>query len=307
MNRRSSFQRASQPNRLDQRFDFEKLEDRNLLSASAGDLGGFLLQGQEQLILDYLADQPDTSYLQDGANSLELVRVENGDAGTTAVFQQLLEGLSIHGTFVTVTQDSSGQILGSQDSGAVHLATQDSLSPGIDFASAKQIANQGFAGQNELTNQGELVWFRSGYRAELAWQIESIVPGANVNHSDLEFQTIVDANTGSVLSQVQSPSIVDHLATGIGIYPRIVINDTIGPAGSQAYAAPFDSVIALPGCTGTLVAPNVVISARHCGAGPEALSTLATTRAIPIFQLRWPPRFYQPEMEPCWMVVMLPF
>ncbi len=28
-----------------------------------------------------------------------------------------------------------------------------------------------------------------------------------------------------------------------GIYPRIVINDSIGPAGSRAFAAPFHAVV----------------------------------------------------------------
>lgn len=69
------------------------------------------------------------------------------------------------------------------------------------------------------------------------------------------------------------PSSMDD-ADAQNIYPRIVINDAIGPAGSRDFASPFEAVAALAwGCTGTLIAPNVVIAARHCGgtAGDQVL------------------------------------
>lgn len=51
-------------------------------------------------------------------------------------------------------------------------------------------------------------------------------------------------------------------------YARIAINDTIGPQGSRDFALPFDAVIGFDfGCSGALIAPDVVISARHCGGG----------------------------------------
>ena len=59
-----------------------------------------------------------------------------------------------------------------------------------------------------------------------------------------------------------------QMATPVEVFPplqRIVINDDVGPAGSRAFAAPFDAVVSLSvGCSGTLIAPNVVLSARHC-------------------------------------------
>jgi hypothetical protein len=69
------------------------------------------------------------------------------------------------------------------------------------------------------------------------------------------------------------PSTLEQ-ADAQNIYPRIVINDTIGPAGSRDFASPFEAVAALAwGCTGTLIAPDVVIAARHCGgsAGDQVL------------------------------------
>ena len=38
----------------------------------------------------------------------------------------------------------------------------------------------------------------------------------------------------------------------------------------RAYAAPFDSIVSLSqGCTGTLISPTLVVSARHCGGGSQ--------------------------------------
>ena len=266
------------------RIDFEKLEDRNLLAAAAGDWGSFLLAGQEQFILGYLAAQSDTAYLQQGAHDLQLVGVENSDSSTTAVFQQLMEGLPIHGTYVAVTVSPANQILDVEDRGIWHLPSEDSLTPSIGMAAAVQTANAGFSGHAGLMTQGELVWFRKDDRAELAWRIETVVPNANIHNVDLEFMAVVDAHSGSLLSQVQSPAVLDHiLQSDVGIYPRIVINDDIGPAGSQAYADPFDSVVSTPGCTGTLVAANVVISARHCGTGAGGSVNFGENSNAPLF------------------------
>ncbi len=61
-------------------------------------------------------------------------------------------------------------------------------------------------------------------------------------------------------------------ATQEGIFPRIVIRDDIGLAGSASFAAnpAFAGVVAMGFgggiyCTGVLIAPTTVLSARHCG------------------------------------------
>ncbi len=85
----------------------------------------------------------------------------------------------------------------------------------------------------------------------------------------------LESNSGSqpdVYATILPAAIAE--ADAQNIYPRIVINDTIGPAGSRDFASPFEAVAALAwGCTGTLIAPNVVIAARHCGgsAGDQVL------------------------------------
>ena len=266
---------------------YEKCEARNMLSGSSTvDLAAFADSGYEQLILNHIGDQVETSYLLQGANDLQLLQIEENNSDTTAVFQQTMEGLPIHGAFVSVLQDSSGEILNVIDRGALYLATQDSMMADVDLAVAQNIANEGFVGRSEFSSAGQLVWFQLGNRAELAWRIDTVVAGANVNNSNLEFATIVDAGNGNVLSQVQSPTLVEDLIylTETGVYPRIVINNAIGAAGSRTYAAPFDSVVELTlGCTGTLVAENVVISARHCGAGAGSTINFGDNSNSPVF------------------------
>ena len=51
--------------------------------------------------------------------------------------------------------------------------------------------------------------------------------------------------------------------------PYVVVNDAVGGSGSRDLAAPLDSVVAISNgqgafCTGTLIAPDLVLSARHC-------------------------------------------
>ena len=52
--------------------------------------------------------------------------------------------------------------------------------------------------------------------------------------------------------------------------PKITINDAIGAVGAREFAASLDAVVAIgnpffgPFCSGSLIAPDVVLSARHC-------------------------------------------
>lgn len=253
------------------RLDFEKCEDRNLLSVSTSiDWSSNPVNEaiQQQYVLGQLNAAKTTAYLQQGASDLTLVAVERANNLHTHVYQQSMDGLPVHGSYVLVSQDRNGRIIDVADGGTRFLATEDGLTPQLDLYAATEIAEQGFA-RHDATSSGELVWFQAGDRSELAWRINTIVPNANTQGSDLEFMTLIDANDGSKLSQVQSPDVIGGLISQNkdGIFPRITINDAIGAAGSRAYAAPFDPVVELNGCTGTLVAENVVISARHCGIG----------------------------------------
>jgi len=270
-----------------QELQFEKCEDRNMLSASTAiDIASFVQPRSQQIVLQQLMADETTAYLQQGALDLQLVDSDRQGKETISVFQQRMNEVPVVGSFVTVTQGARGQILDVADRAFSHLATQDSLKPSLASTEAIQIANGGFHGRMEVSNEASLVWFNNGKRAELAWQVESIAAGADVNESDLHLSSIIDANTGQVLSQSQMSVAAEGILSNgdTDIYPRITIRDDIGAAGSRAYAAPFDSVVEVAGgCTGTLIATNVVLSARHCNAGPGSSIVFGDNSNAPVF------------------------
>ena len=79
-------------------------------------------------------------------------------------------------------------------------------------------------------------------------------------------------------AQASTAAYDERVSSGLtreGIYPRIVMRDDVGLTGSAAFAADaaFAGVVGLgfsggQYCSGVLVSPTTVLSARHCG--PEA-------------------------------------
>ena len=75
-----------------------------------------------------------------------------------------------------------------------------------------------------------------------------------------------------------------------GIFPRIVIRDDVGLAGSASYAADpsFAGVVGLGWsggqyCSGVLIAPTTVLSARHCAPVPGEFARFGTDFNNPVF------------------------
>jgi hypothetical protein len=88
-------------------------------------------------------------------------------------------------------------------------------------------------------------------------------------------------------------------ATREGIYPRIVIRDDVGLAGSATYAAnaAFAGVVGLgysggQYCSGVLIAPSTVLSARHCGPVAGEFVRFGTNFASPTFSANIQSVFY---------------
>ncbi len=89
-------------------------------------------------------------------------------------------------------------------------------------------------------------------------------------------------------AQAQTAAYDQMLASGVaqeGIFPRIVIRDDIGLAGSASFGADpaFAGVVALGGCTGVLIAPGTVLSARHCGPSVGGTVRFGANSASPSF------------------------
>ena len=147
--------------------------------------------------------------------------------------------------------------------------TVDGINPVVGVFDAEMIADHSLGDRNP-TMSSELVWYHLDGGAELTWQVSTYLQESTDLFPTADFITYVDADSGVVLEQETPFELVEYLLeqpdVEVGEYGRIVINNAIGAAGSRAYAAPFDAVVELSnGCTGTLIASNTVLTARHCG------------------------------------------
>lgn len=226
---------------------------------------GNLCLGDETTARAFLAERESTAYLQEGSFRIERVDADKHAAEGSIVFQTYINGLRLHGSRVIVVEEPDGtvqQVL--HDSTQHLLLRQDDPGLALDQAVAAAEAMT----PDEIASDADLVWFRLGREAILAWEVTTDLADSGRAASPTHLETVLDATTGAVLSQRQIDTKEYTPENAGGVFPRIVINNTIGAAGSRAYAAPFDAVVEVDfGCTGTLIADNVVLCARHCGVG----------------------------------------
>jgi len=244
---------------------------------------GGLCFADETSVRTHLANSDTTSYLQQNDSRIELLAPGKRAPMDAVVFQKFIGDLPLHGARVFVIENADGTVAQVFDDSTEGLTLRRGPAPiAQDVAVAMA---EGFLPES-IDSVAEQVWFRTGDEAVLAWEVISSLVDQGAPASPTHFETVIDAETGNVLSQRQidtktyepgSPETAD------GVFPRIVINNTIGAAGSRAYAAPFDAVVSLGGCTGTLIAPNVVISARHCGVGAGTLVRFGDNSNGPVF------------------------
>ena len=233
--------------------------------------GGVWMSGlcyaDEASVRAYLANGDSTAYLQEGQS--KLVRMAPGkDAPSDAVvFQKFIGDLPLHGARVFVLENPDGTVARVFDDSTENLTLRHGV---VNVAQAAAIdAAEAFL-PTAIDSVARQVWFRTGDDAILAWEVSTSLADAGLPASPTDFEMVIDAATGVVLSQRQIDTKTYELGSpeaAAGVFPRIVINNAIGPSGSRAYAAPFDAVVQVGGCSGTLIAPNVVLSARHCGIG----------------------------------------
>ena len=226
-----------------------------------------------------------TAYLQQADTRIELIEPGKNDPADAMVFQKFIGDLPLHGARVFVIENADGTVAQAFDDSTQELTLRRDQ---LNFEQGAAVVLAESFLPDALDSVAEQVWFRTGDEAVMAWEVTTSLIDRGLPASPTHFEMVIDAVTGDVLSARQidtktytpgSPEAAD------GVFPRIVINNTIGAQGSRDYAAPFDAVISVGGCTGTLIAPNLVISARHCGIGAGTLIRFGDNSNSPDFTI----------------------
>ncbi len=246
----------------------EQLEARCMLSVSPA---GFdvapvdpSLADSIEPVIQHLASSPDSAFLFEGNSDLRFLEVASDAGDTLTRFQQTIDGIPVYNAFVTVVQNDDTSVEDVFNHGRQFATTLPTTGNGLTSSAAETIAN---TSESDIAfTHSSLVWFPTGNTLTQAWQVNGAsYPLAPYSFGDT--LTIVGLDAGEILTHEKLDS--DYLGqfeSHTGIFPRIVINNTVGAAGSRAYAEPFEAVVSLPqGCSGTLITPTLVISARHCG------------------------------------------
>ncbi|MBO6512990.1 MAG: trypsin-like serine protease [Phycisphaerales bacterium] len=238
----------------------------------------------EASVRAYLASAESTSYLQQANTRIELIDLGSRAPADALVFQKFIGNTPLHGAHIYVTENADGSVARVFDDSTEQLMLRRdpiNIEQGASVVLAEAML------PNAIESESKQVWFRMGDEAVLAWEVTSSLEDLGMPVSPTHFEMVIDANSGEVLSARQidtktyAPGSPEAEA---GVFPRIVINNTIGAQGSRDYAAPFDAVISVSvGCTGTLIAPNVVLSARHCGIGAGTLIRFGDNSNSPDF------------------------
>lgn len=267
--------------RRQNQFTFEKFEPRNLLSATTPDSAHQIdfadvaeisveRTSQEQAVRNHLATNLETTHLQQGSSELSLIKVEHELDRTVTYFQQTLEGSPVFDAYVAVVQGANGEFQQVISNGVENFSKFELTGANLGPDHATLLAHDELGHRTDgTTSTAKEVWFLAGSKVRKALQINTFIGDTDSNDGRGEYQNVIDSHTGTILmtSKPEALSVIG-LEQDSHINPRIVINNTIGASGARAYAAPFDAVVELAvGCTGTLIAPDVVISARHCGGG----------------------------------------
>jgi len=238
----------------------------------------------EASVRAHLASSESTAYLQQADTRIELIERASRAPSDAIVFQKFIGELPLHGAHIYVTENADGTVAQIFDDSTDKLVLRRDP---VNIVQGGAIVLAEALLPNAIESAAEQVWFRTGNEAVLAWEVITSLADPGLPASPTHFEMVIEAASGDVLTMRQidtktyapgSPESAD------GVFPRIVINNTIGAQGSRDYAAPFDAVISVSvGCTGTLITPNVVISARHCGIGAGTLIRFGDNSNSPDF------------------------
>ena len=212
-------------------------------------------------------------------SSVQLVSGKSYDSSQARFYQRFVDQIPLHGARVVAESDGDDFLIPGLDQ-FKDPTTFDATYPAISMDLAVKVAEANV--DFPIASDVKMVWFQANTHAKLCWEVVTTLTDLGEPVSPTHMEAIVDGQTGDLLSQRQidtndySPS--DSTQTEWGIFPRIVVNNAMGISGGRSYGAAFDAVVSVDGgCTGTLIAPNVVLCARHCGADQELRSSLETT------------------------------
>ncbi|MEZ6162822.1 MAG: GC-type dockerin domain-anchored protein [Phycisphaerales bacterium] len=243
-----------------------------------------LAVADEMSVRAHLATNDSTTYLMQGGSRIELMEPGKDAPSDALVFQKYIGDIPLHGARVYVIENPDGTVSQVFDDSTEKLTLRQDP---INIAQGGAVVFAEAILPNAIESVAEQVWFRIGDEAVPAWEVTTSLADLGLPASPTHFEMVIDAVTGVVLSMRQIDTktyAAGSPETADGVYPRIVINNTIGAQGARDYAAPLDAVISVSvGCTGTLIAPNVVISARHCGIGAGTLIRFGDNSSSPVF------------------------
>ena len=256
MNRQGPFSRNRKPSKTvgsksRKPFTLENLEARCMLSVSpnAVEIQPTVEVESVEPIRQYLASNAESSFLFEGDSDLRLLEVAEESGQTLTRFQQTIENVPVYNAFVTVVQNGDLSIEDVFNHGRQNVTNLTVPASGLTATGAEAIAAQNFGSGVNFTSTSP-VWFPTGSELTQAWQVNaSSSPIANQSFG--ESLAIIGIDSGDVLSHEKLDSdYFGQFESDTGIFPRIVINDSIGVAGARAFAAPFDSIVSLSqGCS----------------------------------------------------------
>ena len=226
------------------------------------------LSADDLFILSHLENNKETSYLQTGGRQLVPFVTDSMRPDNLVEYQKLIKGMPLHGGIVRVFMADDGTVANVFDHSSESMEI-DNTAPALTGDAAERLVGLSLKNSNVTATDfsSKLVLFRNGDSASYAWEVNTTLVDTGQPGSPTGAITVVDAQSGEFLSQSQSDT-RDYMAPGavFSAYPRMVINDAIGPNGSRNYAAQFEEIPLVDFCcTGILVADNLVLSARHCG------------------------------------------
>ena len=216
---------------------------------------------------------------QELEESVRVVAPKHYESGSLPIYQRFFGDFPLHGQRY-VLQQGSGQnhlSLRSNKNDFQNLPEFDNLFPTVDEIAAVEMAVSNLT--NSSSSAANIVWFNRRSHVQLCWEVVTLLEDTGEPVCPTHIESIVDGQTGRVLSQRQidtndySPA--DPSQDVWGVFPRIVVNNEMGVQGGRTYGSDFDAVcyveVGSGFGTGILIAPDVVITARHNEAGPGDL------------------------------------